>query len=67
MWSLCDCYRFLLQIAIVLTTPGIGSSLGGLSANRKLSRNASAVSDVPHSKKAARFGDVVRGASDTAV
>jgi hypothetical protein len=37
------------------------------SANRKVSRNASAVSDAPHSKKAARFGDVVRGASDTAV
>jgi hypothetical protein len=34
---------------------------------RKLSINASAVSDAPHCKKAGRFGDVVRGASDTAV
>ena len=33
----------------------------------KLPTNASAVSDAPHCKKAGRFGDVVRGASDTAV
>ena len=33
----------------------------------RLSRNASAVSDAPHCKKAGRFGDVVRGASDAAV
>ena len=52
-------------------SPGHGSRQTGgvafLTPLRLLPIDASAVSDAPHCKKAGRFGDVVRGASDTAL
>jgi hypothetical protein len=46
---------------------GRGEEILELSSVGLVRRNASAVSDAPHCKKAGRFGDVVRGASDTAL